>query len=52
VAEAKGMSALAAKAQLNRESLYRMLSAQGNPQLSSVQALLQALDLALTVTAK
>jgi len=52
VAEAKGMSALAAKAQLNRESLYRMLSEQGNPQLSSVQALLQALDLTLTVTAK
>jgi probable addiction module antidote protein len=52
VAEAHGMSALAAKAQLNRESLYRMLSGQGNPQLASVRALLQALDLDLTVTAK
>ena len=52
VAEAKGMSATAAKAQLNRESLYRMLSQHGNPHLSSVQALLHALDLGLTVTAK
>jgi probable addiction module antidote protein len=51
VAEAKGMRALAGEAQLNRESLYRMLSAHGNPQLASVQALLQALDLELTVTA-
>src|SRR5262245_40013511 len=32
VAEAKGMSSVAAKAQLNRESLYRMLSERGNPQ--------------------
>ena len=52
VAEAKGMRALATKAQLNRESLYRMLSEQGNPHLASVQALLRALDLELTVTAK
>jgi probable addiction module antidote protein len=52
VAEARGMSALAAKAQLNRESLYRMLSEHGNPQLSSVRALLKALDLELAVTAK
>jgi probable addiction module antidote protein len=52
VAEAHGMSAVAAKAQLNRESLYRMLSEQGNPQLASVRAILQALDLDLTVTAK
>jgi probable addiction module antidote protein len=52
VAEAHGMSALAAKAELNRESLYRMLSGQGNPQLASVRALLQALDLDLTVIAK
>ena len=52
VAEAKGMSAAAAQAHLNRESLYRMLSAQGNPHLASVQALLHALDLTLTVTVK
>jgi len=51
VAEAKGMDALVAKAQLNPESLSHMLSAQGNPPLASVQALLRALDLALTVTA-
>ncbi len=52
VAEATGMSALAAKAQLNRESLYRMLSEHGNPQLSSVLALLKALDIKLAVAAQ
>jgi len=52
VAEAKGMSAVATTAHLNRESLYRMLSEQGNPQLASLTALLDALDLRLAVTVK
>ena len=52
VAEAKGMSVLAAKARLNRESLYRMLSESGNPQLDSLTALLDALDLRLAVAVK
>jgi probable addiction module antidote protein len=52
VAEAKGISHLAAEAHLNRESLYRMLSEQGNPQLSSLTALLDALNLRLAVTVK
>ena len=52
VADARGMSTLAAKAQLNRESLYRMLSEHGNPQLDSLTALLDALDLRLAVTVK
>jgi probable addiction module antidote protein len=47
VADARGMSTLAAKAQLNRENLYRMLSEHGNPQLDSLTALLDALDLRL-----
>jgi len=52
VAEARGISALAAKAQLNRENLYRMLSEHGNPQLDSLTALLNALDLRLAVAVK
>ena len=41
VAEAQGgMMKFARKAKLNRESLYRMLSDQGNPRLSSLFALL------------
>ena len=46
------MSTLAAQAQLNRENLYRMLSEHGNPQLDSLTALLDALDLRLAVTVK
>jgi probable addiction module antidote protein len=52
VAEARGMGTLAAQAQLNRESLYRMLSEHGNPQLDSLSALLEALDLRFAVAVK
>ena len=52
VAEAHGMAHLAQSAQLNRESMYRMLSEQGNPQLSSLNAVLDTLGLRLAVTAK
>ena len=49
VTEARGMSQVARQAQLNRESLYRMLSASGNPQLSSLNALLQSIGLRLAI---
>jgi probable addiction module antidote protein len=49
VAEARGFSHLAQEAVLNRENLYRMLSATGNPQLSSLNALLHSLGLRLAV---
>ena len=49
VAEAHGMKRLAEDAQLNRESMYRMLSDQGNPQLSSLTAILHQLGLRLAV---
>ena len=52
VADARGVSMLATKAQLNRENLYRMLSEHGNPQLDSLTALLDALDLRLAVAVK
>ena len=49
VADATGMLSLAKKSALNRESMYRMLSANGNPQLSSLSALLKTLGLRLAV---
>ena len=53
VAEARlgGMSKLAAAIGLNRESLYRMLSGKGNPELKSLDRLLHALGLKLAVEA-
>ena len=49
VAEARGMTPVARAAQLNRENLYRMLASNGNPQLSSLSALLNSLGLRLSV---
>lgn len=49
VAEAHGMTNVAQGAQLNRVSMYRMLSDKGNPQLSSLSAVLQQLGLRLAV---
>ena len=49
VAESKQMSKVAAVADVQRESLYRMLSETGNPRLSSLTAVLKALGLRLTV---
>jgi len=48
-AQLGGMSKLAEAAELNRESLYRMLSENGNPGLNSLSRLLQALGLKLAV---
>ena len=49
VAEARGMTQAARAAKLNRENLYRMLASHGNPQLSSLNALLHSLGLRLAV---
>jgi probable addiction module antidote protein len=51
VAEARlgGMRQLANQTQLNRESLYRMLSEKGNPELSSLNAILTSLGFRLAV---
>ena len=49
VAEARGLSQVAREAQLNRENLYRMLSPNGNPQLSSLTARLRSLGLRLAI---
>jgi probable addiction module antidote protein len=51
VAEAQGgMAQLADRADLNRESVYRMLSERGNPAFKSLEALFHALGFRLAVT--
>ncbi|MFA4828226.1 MAG: addiction module antidote protein [Thermodesulfovibrionales bacterium] len=53
IAEAQGgVSAIAEKAHLNRENLYRMLSKKGNPEIKSLLTLLSAMGLRLTVKAQ
>jgi probable addiction module antidote protein len=49
IAEARGFSRIAQESFLNRENLYRMLSATGNPQLSSLNTLLRTIGLRLAV---
>jgi probable addiction module antidote protein len=44
-----GMSALALKTGLSRETLYRTLSENGNPRLDTLTAILQAFGLRLAV---
>ena len=52
IAEARGGVAKVAKAAgIKRESLYRALSARGNPRLSTLVAVTKAIGLKLTVKA-
>ena len=52
IAEARGGIAKVAKsAGIERESLYRALSAKGNPRLSTLVAVTKAVELKLTVGA-
>ena len=51
IARAKGMSEVAKKAGLGRESLYKALSAGGNPEFSTVMKVLKALGLRLHAAA-
>jgi len=53
VAEAHGgLYSISKKAHLNRESLYRMLSKKGNPEISSLEAILEIIGLRLAVAVK
>lgn len=52
VAKARGVSLVAKETDLNRETLYRMLSEKGNPNLSSLNKLLNSLGLTLTIRSK
>jgi len=49
IARAKGMTEVAKKTGLGRESLYKSLSAHGNPELSTVLKVIHALGLKLQV---
>ena len=49
VAESRTMSKVAEASRLNRVSMYRMLSGEGNPRLTSLTSLLTALGLKLKV---
>ncbi len=52
VVEAQNVSNLAKKAGLNRVTLYRILSEDGNPRLDSLATLLEAMGLKLKVEQK
>lgn len=47
-----GMAKVSKKTHLNREGLYDMLSKKGNPRLSSLEAVLEALGLKLMVASR
>jgi probable addiction module antidote protein len=50
VAEAQGMAQVAERAGIQRESLYRALSPNGNPTLKTLVAVLGAAGLRLAIT--
>jgi probable addiction module antidote protein len=51
VAQARGIARIAKPAGIERESLYRALSARGNPRLSTLYAVAKAVGLRLTLEA-
>ena len=51
IARARGMSKIAKKAGLSRESLYKALSAEGNPEFGTIIRVMHALGLKFSVTA-
>jgi probable addiction module antidote protein len=51
IAQARGVAKVAKAAGIERESLYRALSARGNPRLSTLVAVTRAIGMKLTVEA-
>jgi probable addiction module antidote protein len=51
IARAKGMTKVARKAGLGRESLYKALSSEGNPEFATVLKVIRSLGLRLHVAA-
>lgn len=49
IARAKGMSRIAEETGLGRESLYKALSAEGNPQFDTIVRVAKALGLEISV---
>lgn len=52
VAKAHGFSEVAEQANLGRESLYKALSKDGNPKLSTLKSLLKVVGLKLAIEAE
>jgi probable addiction module antidote protein len=50
IARSKGMTQIARETGLGRESLYKALSPEGNPEFSTILSVLQVLGLRLHVT--
>jgi probable addiction module antidote protein len=51
IARSKGMTEIARKAGLGRQSLYKALSPEGHPEFTTVLNVVRALGLKMTVTA-
>ena len=51
LAQAQGIAKVAKTAGIERESLYRALSARGNPRLSTLAAVTKAIGLKITIEA-
>jgi len=49
VAKAHGFKVVAEKANLGRESLYKAISKKGNPKLTTLTAILDAMGLKITI---
>ena len=49
IARAHGMTQLAKETQLNRESLYKSLSKEGNPSFANITKIMKALGLKMTL---
>ncbi len=52
IARAKGMAQISRKTGLGRESLYKALSSEGNPEFATVLKVVRALGLQLHATTK
>jgi probable addiction module antidote protein len=52
VVRAYGTGQIAEQTKLDRTNLYRMLGSEGNPRLSSLAAILDAVGMRLSITAK
>ena len=51
IARSKGMAMIAERTGLAREALYKSLSADGNPRLTTLVSVLKAMGLRLSITA-
>lgn len=52
VARTHGLTRIARETALNRENMYRILSEEGNPRLSSLKTLLDSLELRISIEPK